>query len=128
MFKATANKKIMENLISTTYFVIGMKTGDCATILQNKLTDMDGVESVKVDLAKSHIQIISKELFDVETLQHALVNTGYYISEIKPNNIVATPYKSAVNSVKQRHNASGDLDGGGDGFLSSGPVTDYKED
>jgi copper chaperone CopZ len=118
----------MENLTSITYFVIGLKTGDPATILQNKLTEIEGVKSVKIDSPKSHVQITSNEVFEIETLQHALANTGYYISEIKPNNILARPYKSAVNSVKQRHNASGDLDGGGDGFLGTGPVTDYEED
>ncbi|WP_255068319.1 hypothetical protein [Lacihabitans sp. LS3-19] len=41
---------------------------------------------------------------------------------------MASPYHSAVDSVKQRHNASGDLDGGGYGFLNSGPVTDYTEE
>jgi copper chaperone CopZ len=117
----------MENLISTTYFVIGMKTGDCAIILQNKLTAIESVVSVKIDSAQSHVIITSTEIFEIETLQEALDNTGYYISVLKPNNLVATPYHSAVDSVKQRHNASGDLEGGQDSILSSGPVTDYDE-
>jgi copper chaperone CopZ len=118
----------MENLISNTYFVVGLKKGDSAKSLQKTLTDIEGVISVKIDSAKSHVQITSKETFDMETLQKATVNTDYYITEIKPNNILATPYSSAVDSVKQKHNASGDVDGGDDGFLNSGPTTDYTSD
>lgn len=121
-------KKTMENLISTTYSVIGMKKGESATILQKTLTDIEGVISVKIDSAKSQVLITSKEIFDIVTLQNATVNTDYYILEHKPNNISASPYHSAVDSVKQRHNASGDVDGGDDGFLNSGPVTDYTTD
>ncbi|MCP9768379.1 cation transporter [Lacihabitans sp. LS3-19] len=67
----------MENLISTTYFVIGMKSGESAAVLQNKLADIEGVISVKIDSAKSHVQITSKEIFDIAILENAIVNTGY---------------------------------------------------
>jgi copper chaperone CopZ len=118
----------MENLISNTYSVVGMKTGDGATNFQNVLTEMEGVISVQIDSAKSQVQITSKEVLDIEMLQKATVNTDYYILELKPYYKTASPYRSAVDSVKQRHNASKDVDGGDDGFLNSGPVTDYTSD
>ncbi len=118
----------MENLISTTYSVVGMKEGDSATFFQKTLTDIEGVISVKIDSAKSQVEITSQEVLDIEMLQKATVNTDYYILELKPYYKTASPYNSAVDNVKQRHNASGDVDGGDDGYLNSGPVTDYTTD
>lgn len=115
----------MEKLISTTYSVVGMKTGDCATDLQNILTDIDDIVSVKIDSAKSQVQITSKEIIDIEMLQRATVKTDFYITELKPHYNTASPYRSAVDRVKQKHHASIDVEGEGDGLLKSGPKTDY---
>ena len=110
----------MENLISTTYDVIGMKEGDSATILQKILTDIEGVISVKIDTEKKQLQITSKEIFDIELLQKATVNTDYYISEPLPNDSLDLLHNNTEDSIKHKHNALRDLDGGGnDDFVNA---------
>ena len=73
----------MENSIVHTYHIGGMTCGGCATAVKNKLSAAAGVISVKVDLAKKEAEITSTVLIKAETLQDALKNTHYTISELR---------------------------------------------
>jgi copper chaperone CopZ len=118
----------MENSISTNYNIVGMTCGGCATVVKNKLSDIEGVLSVKIDLAKNEATITSNEEIEMGTLEQALLDTDYYITEITPNVKVVPSYHSAVDSARQKHNAAGDVEGDNDGMVITGPVTDYDEE
>jgi hypothetical protein len=120
--------KIMENLILTTYNIVGLKSGRYATIAKNKLSDIEGVISVNIDSAKKEVHITSIEGIKIDKLEQVLLKTDYYITEQKVNNRVVPPYRSAVNSARQKHNASKDVEGSSRGSTHSGPVTDYDEE
>ena len=73
----------MENSITHTYHVSGMSCGGCAATVKNKLLNAEGVTSVKIDLAKKEAEITSAEEMKTDTLQSALNNSGYTISELR---------------------------------------------
>ena len=71
----------MENSIKHTYHIGGMSCGGCVTAVKNKLSTVSGVTSVQVDLAKKEAEITSSAIIKADTLQDALKNTQYTISE-----------------------------------------------
>ena len=73
----------MENAITHTYHVSGMSCGGCAATVKNKLSNAEGVTSVKIDLAKKEAEITSAKEIETDTLQSALNNSGYTISELR---------------------------------------------
>ncbi|MDI1235171.1 MAG: heavy metal-associated domain-containing protein [bacterium] len=73
----------MDNSIKHTYHISGMSCGGCATTVKNKLSATPGVLSVQVDLTKKEAEITSAEEIKTDTLQSALNNTGYTISELR---------------------------------------------
>jgi copper chaperone CopZ len=73
----------MKNLIKDTYHIGGMTCGGCATTVKNKLSATTGVTSVQVDLANKQAEITSSEVINTNTLQDALKNTHYTISELR---------------------------------------------
>ena len=73
----------MENSITHTYHVSGMSCGGCAATVKNKLSNAEGVTSVKIDLAKKEAEITSAEEIKTDTLQSTLNNSGYTISELR---------------------------------------------
>ena len=73
----------MENSITHTYHVSGMSCGGCAATVKNKLSNAEGVTSVKIDLAKKEAEITSAKEIETDTLQSALNNSGYTISELR---------------------------------------------
>ena len=73
----------MKNSITHTYHVSGMNCGGCAATVKNKLSNAEGVTSVKIDLAKKEAEITSAEEIKTDTLQSALNNSGYTISELR---------------------------------------------
>ena len=72
----------MENSIKHTYHIGGMSCGGCAATVRNKLSNAVGVTSVKIDLAKKEAEITSAKEIKTDTLQSALNNTGYTITEL----------------------------------------------
>jgi len=72
----------MDKLITHSYHVSGMSCGGCATTVKNKLSAANGVKSVTVDLAKKQVEIGSLLELNVDTLQDALSETGYTITEL----------------------------------------------
>jgi copper chaperone CopZ len=81
ILKIQQNLLIMENSIKHTYHISGMSCGGCVTDVKNKLSTVNGVTSVQVDLAKKEAEITSTEKIKADALQDALKNTHYTISE-----------------------------------------------
>lgn len=73
----------MENSTKHTYHIGGMSCGGCVSAVTNKLSSAPGVISVKIDLAKKEAEITSSVVMEADTLQDALRNTQYTISELK---------------------------------------------
>ncbi len=73
----------MENSIKHTYHIGGMGCGGCVTTVKNKLSATHGVTSVKVDLEKKQAEITSSQVLKADTLQEALSDTGYTITELR---------------------------------------------
>ncbi len=73
----------MEKSILHTYHISGMSCGGCVSTVKNKLSAASGVTSVKIDLAKKQAEITSSQAIKADTLQEALSNTGYTISELR---------------------------------------------
>jgi len=73
----------MENSLKHTYHIDGMTCGGCVNTVKNKLATTTGVTSVQVDLAKKEAEITSSQVIKVNTLQEALSDTGYTISELR---------------------------------------------
>lgn len=73
----------MENSTKHTYHIGGMSCGGCVSTVKNRLSSAPGVISVQIDLAKKEAEITSSEVMEADTLQDALKNTHYTISELK---------------------------------------------
>jgi copper chaperone CopZ len=72
----------MEKSVIHSYHVSGMSCGGCATTVKNKLSAAPYVISVNVDLAKKEAEITSSVEIKAVTLQNALNNTHYTITEL----------------------------------------------
>ena len=68
----------------TTYGVNGLNCGGCVSTLTKKLTAVEGVESVDVDLTSGGTSLVSVSYggpLDSEKLRQALITAGYTLSE-----------------------------------------------
>jgi copper chaperone CopZ len=72
----------MENSIKHTFHIGGMSCGGCVSSVKNRLAAAPNVTSVSVDLANKQAEITSTVAIKAETLQNALTNTHYTISEL----------------------------------------------
>jgi len=72
----------MENSVMHTYHISGMSCSGCVETVKNKLSSASGVTAVKVDLGKKQAEITSSQEININTLQDALRNTSYTISEL----------------------------------------------
>lgn len=59
----------------------GMTCGGCANSVKKKLSALEGVQSVEVDLDKQQAIISSERAIDQEVLKEALADTSYSIVE-----------------------------------------------
>ncbi len=73
----------MENSIKHIYHIDGMSCGGCVSTVKNKLSAATSVTSVQVDLAKKQAEITSSAVIKFDTLQDALKNTHYTITELR---------------------------------------------
>lgn len=73
--------KAIEKLVLYTYRVFGMSCANCVETVKNKLSFVDGVISVQVDLKKNEVKITSAQSIKIDKLKEALSKTGYTISE-----------------------------------------------
>jgi copper chaperone len=65
------------------YHIGGMSCGGCASAIKQKLSTVSGVTSVNIDLGKKQAEITSSLVIKADTLQNALSNTHYTISELR---------------------------------------------
>jgi len=72
----------MENPIKYTYHIDGMSCGGCAADVQQKLSAIDGISSVTVDLGNKQADITSSKEIKIDSLRKTLSNTNYTISEL----------------------------------------------
>ena len=72
----------MENSIKHTYHINGMSCGGCVSSVWKKLSTVSGVTSVTVDLGTKQAEIVSSQVIKTDTLQSALSNTDFTISEL----------------------------------------------
>ncbi len=135
--------KTMENSISNPYHIKGMGCGACVTTVEKIFSAISGVTSLNIDLARKQAQITSDTEIKTATFQKALGNTAYSMEEHKeanntsetdenhktpsnkPQNWVAPPFRSAVDSVRRRHYASVDAERGRDSFIDIRTETGY---
>ncbi|MDQ3016443.1 MAG: heavy-metal-associated domain-containing protein [Bacteroidota bacterium] len=73
----------MENSIKHTYHIGGMGCNGCATTVKQKLSNVPAVISVQVDLDEKQAQITSSKLINLDSLQDALHNSLYSITELR---------------------------------------------
>ena len=60
------------------YNIEGVKCGGCATVVKEKLSDIEGVENVEVDVAEKKLIVVGTT--DKEVLQKALSDTKFKIN------------------------------------------------
>lgn len=59
------------------YNIEGVKCGGCAAVVKEKLNDIEGVETVEVDIAKKKLIVVGTT--DKKVLQKALSDTKFKI-------------------------------------------------
>ena len=59
------------------YNIEGVKCGGCATVVKEKLNDIEGVETVEVDISKKKLIVVGT--VDKDVLQKALSDTKFKI-------------------------------------------------
>lgn len=59
------------------YNIEGVKCGGCATVVKEKLSDIEGIETVEVDISKKKLIVVGTA--DKDVLQKALSDTKFKI-------------------------------------------------
>ncbi len=59
------------------YNIEGVKCGGCAAVVKEKLNDIEGVETVEVDISKKKLIVVGT--VDKDVLQKALSDTKFKI-------------------------------------------------
>ncbi len=63
--------------METIYNIEGVKCGGCAAVVKEKLNDIEGVETVEVDISKKKLIVVGT--VDKDVLQKALSDTKFKI-------------------------------------------------
>lgn len=119
----------MENLLSNTYDIVGLKSRDSIEEVENRLDAAAGVVGVTVDFDKKEAVITSYEEIDITTLEEALLNTEWYITVQTDNNWVPAPsFRKVANNVRQKHNSAKNIEGESrGGAADTSPRVDYDK-
>jgi copper chaperone CopZ len=72
----------MENSIKHTYHIAGMSCSGCAVTVQDLLTKVTGVTSVKVELQEKQAVITSEQPISIKDLELALRGSHYSIADL----------------------------------------------
>ena len=59
------------------YSIEGVKCGGCAAVVKEKLSDIEGIETVEVDISKKKLIVVGTA--DKDVLQKALSDTKFKI-------------------------------------------------
>ena len=63
--------------METIYNIEGVKCGGCAAVVKEKLSDIEGIETVEVDISKKKLIVVGT--VDKDVLQKALSDTKFKI-------------------------------------------------
>lgn len=63
--------------METIYNIEGVKCGGCAAVVKEKLSGIEGIETVEVDMAKKKLIVVGTA--DKDVLQKALSDTKFKI-------------------------------------------------
>ena len=63
--------------METIYNIEGVKCGGCAAVVKEKLSDIEGIETVEVDISKKKLIVVGTA--DKDVLQKALSDTKFKI-------------------------------------------------
>ena len=63
--------------METIYNIEGVKCGGCVAVVKEKLNDIEGVETVEVDISKKKLIVVGT--VDKDVLQKALSDTKFKI-------------------------------------------------
>ena len=65
---------------NSTWTVTGMTCGHCVASVTEEVTELDGVESVDVDLATGAVTVTSTEPLERDAVQAAVEEAGYQLA------------------------------------------------
>jgi len=81
--------------MKTTIEIQNLKCGGCANTITNKLTELNGVSDIAVDVETSKVSFIAKTEEAVKLVKDKLAAIGY--PEVGENNSVVSKAKSFVS-------------------------------
>lgn len=64
-------------------FIEGMHCKNCMAKVENKLSDLEGVKSAKVNLEKGIATLNLKKDLDHSVIKESIENLGYQVTDIK---------------------------------------------
>ena len=67
-------------MTTSTYTVAGMTCGHCVTSVTEELTEIDGVDTVEVDLASGRVTLTSAAPLDEAQVRAAVDEAGYQLA------------------------------------------------
>ena len=67
-------------MTTSTYTVAGMTCGHCVTSVTEELTEIDGVDTVEVDLASGLVTVTSAAPLDEAQVRAAVDEAGYQLA------------------------------------------------
>ena len=69
--------------MKTTVYIEGMHCKNCMAKVGNKLSDLEGVKSAKVNLDKGIATLNLKNDLDNSVIKESIENLGYQVTDIK---------------------------------------------
>jgi copper ion binding protein len=65
---------------TATYTVTGMTCGHCVQSVTEEITELDGVQSVDVDLASGAVTVVSTQPLEDSAVKAAVEEAGYQLA------------------------------------------------
>ena len=65
---------------TATYTVTGMTCGHCVQSVTEEITELDGVQSVDVDLASGAVTVVSTQPLEESAVKAAVEEAGYQLA------------------------------------------------
>lgn len=90
--------------METTIAIQNLKCGGCANTIKNKISELEGVDSVKVDVAEGAVTVDFAEATALNKVKEKLAALGY--PEMDAENGLLTQAKSFVSCATGRMSKS----------------------
>lgn len=91
------NTIITPEKANSAFTVANLKCSGCAKTIENKITEIEGVLSVKVDIEKASIDIEHDKTIDRQVFKDKLAKIGY--PEVGDDNDLLTQMKSYASCM-----------------------------